>query len=88
MYVREPRGSVHAIGGVEQELGDFWTTFTQALTGAAGAINPTPVVPIVPVAPSSGIDTTTLLLLGGLGIGAYLILRKKKPASSAAPAAK
>lgn len=30
------------------------------------------------IAPSSGIDTGTILLIGGLGIGAILLLKRKK----------
>jgi len=61
-----PPSSGGTLAGVVQGI-------TQGIASVFGA-QPQPVV----VAPaSSGIDTTTLLILGGLGIGAFLILKKK-----------
>jgi len=47
-----------------------------ATIGAVGKIFGSQPQPTV-IAPSSGIDTTTLLVLGGLGLGAVLLLSRK-----------
>lgn len=61
------------------DSGNTLTGVVQGITqGLASVFGAKPQAPIVVGQPSSGIDTTTLLLVGGLGLGAFLILRKKK----------
>lgn len=75
MYMKEPRGGVMSVG-VEEEFGDFSSTVGTILTTINQGLNPAPAPVIVPA--STGPDMSTILLIGGLGVGAYLILRRKK----------
>ena len=79
--------------GIESDLGGFLDDITSfgknVLTaygeqkkaeGAAGAMVSTPsgtVIPGITPAPSSGPSMGTILLIGGLGVGAILLLKKK-----------
>lgn len=71
-------------------MGDIWDSITgaagsvlkfygsqQQAQGAAAAAAQTNKDLAAALAAKSGMDTTTLLLIGGLGLGAVLLLRKK-----------
>lgn len=74
-------------------LGDVWDDITgaagavvtgfgkeqQAVGAQAQAAQQNQILANALAAQSGGISTTTLVLLGGVGFAAYMLMRKKKP---------
>lgn len=66
-------------GDAGDGLGSVWDVIGAAAGGAANYLKGTQTPPMAPVAPvDQGIDTSTLLVLGALGVGAFLVYKKMK----------
>ena len=59
-------------------LGGIWDAVGAAVGGAANYIRGTQTPPPTVVPQDTGIDTSTLLLLGALGLGGYFVYKKMK----------
>ena len=81
-----PPASGQTSGG---SMGDFWTTLTAGLSAAANSqaatTSSTRALQQAIAAQQNQPGIGTYALIGGLGVAAYLMLRKKKPKASASP---